>query len=81
MPRFQYVAMDARGKEQKGRLDAENQQEATNVWADYRVVWHLKETSSTTYGDSTINNIDAVASGGRVHQKGPAKIHFPMPGT
>ncbi|MBT4819784.1 MAG: type II secretion system F family protein, partial [Lentisphaerae bacterium] len=28
MPRFHYTAMDGRGKEQKGRLDAESEQEA-----------------------------------------------------
>jgi len=28
MPRYHYTAMDGRGKEQKGRLEAENEQEA-----------------------------------------------------
>lgn len=30
MPTFHYTAMDARGKEQRGKIEAENQQDATN---------------------------------------------------
>ncbi|MDD5704778.1 MAG: DUF2341 domain-containing protein [Kiritimatiellae bacterium] len=45
-----------------GRYDAGTQQDPTNLWSDYRAVWHLSETSGTFYA-STSNRMAATPTG------------------
>jgi len=85
MPKFSYVAMDSKGKEQKGVLEVGNQNEAISRVKEMGLfptkIVEVDKPKEKGKGDKKSKSVGGAKAGAKGKKKGQININLKIPGT